>query len=78
MFIIKYHKKGFKTKYFGKSHKKDTLVSTKQSAYAIGENLREKFNKLESDTCTLIPLQVSEIAEVMYMDSMVLVKDIIW
>lgn len=74
MFIIKFHAKGHKTKYFG--NKK--TVSTKKYALAFGEGLREQFKHLESEHCTLEKLIVSDIAEMMYQNKYVKVGSIAW
>ena len=74
MFIIKYHSKGHKSEYFAGEKR----VKTKKYALAFGENLREKFKSWESDTCSLIELKVSDMAEMMYRDKYVKVSDISW
>ena len=75
MFIIKYHAKGKKTKYFGAD---GNLVSNKKSSVAFGENLRNKFKKLENEHCSLVTISVSEVAEMMYFNNHVKVREIKW
>ena len=74
MFIIKYHAKGHPTQYFGDKKR----VVNKQCALAFGENLRDKYKVLESSTCTLVTIPVSQTAEMMYASSWVKVGKISW
>lgn len=75
MFVIKYHAKGKRTKYFsgGKS-----LVVNKRYAIAFGDNLMEKFKALENEYCTLEKIKVSDVAERMYENTYVKYGKIIW
>ena len=75
MFVIKYHAKGKKTKYFAGKGK--TVVS-KKSAIAFGENFREKFKSIETEHCSLVTINVSEVAEMMYADKYIKVGKIEW
>lgn len=75
MFVIKYHAKGYPSRYFGMNKK---LVSKKNYAVAFGEGLREKFGKIESEHCTLVSLDVSDVAEMMYHDTYVRMENIKW
>lgn len=74
MFVVKYHAKGHKTEYLG--DKKS--VKNKNCAFAFGENLRDKFRQIETETCTLETIKVSEAAEMMYADTYVKVGKINW
>lgn len=74
MFIVKFHAKGHKTTYLGDGK----IVSTKKSAMAFGEGLREQFKHLESDHCTLEKLAVSYVAEAVYLNSYIKIGSIIW
>lgn len=74
MFIIKYHKKGYPTKYFG--NKKQ--VANKSCAMAFGEGFREQAEKIfeSSETASLVTIPVSVIGEIMYHDSHIPVRKI--
>lgn len=74
MFIIKYHAKNHPTQYFGDKKR----VVNKQFALAFGENLREKYKVLESPTCTLVTIPVSQTAEMMYANTFIKVGKIAW
>lgn len=74
MFIIKYHAKGHKTKYFGNNK----TVVNKSCAMAFGEGFREQAKKIESETCSLETIPVSVIADVMYHNSHIPVRKIAW
>lgn len=76
MFILKYSKPGFKTKY-GAGNR---LVSDKRYAVAYGEGFRGLFEKFAEghSSCSLATIQVSDTAEMMYRDTTVRVKDIVW
>lgn len=75
MFVIKYHAKGYPTKYFGMNKK---IVSKKDYAMAFGEGLRERFKQIENEHCTLETLDTSDVAEMMYRDTYVRVEHIKW
>lgn len=74
MFVVKYHAKGHRTKYLG--DKKE--VVNKRCAIAFGEGLREQFEKVESEHCTLEDIKVSDTAEMMYENSYIKVENIKW
>ena len=80
MFIIKYHKKGLPTKYFGQTKRGNGLVARKENAYAFGERARDKAEQIveKSSIMSLVPFPASVIAEEMYKDSAVRIKDIRW
>lgn len=66
MFIIKYHKRGYKSMYFGGDAKNPNTVTDKRCAVAFGDNLRKNFEHLESDVTTLETIKVSQEAESKY------------
>lgn len=74
MFVIRYHKRGNHTKYFNG----EKLVTTLKCAMAFGESFRSQFEEKCNGTMTLKTLNVSEIAEMMYENEYVKVKDIVW
>lgn len=74
MFVIKYHAKGRKSEYFGNEKR----VKNKQFALAFGEELRDKFQQLENEHCTLETIKVSDVAEMMYSDKCIKVSAINW
>ena len=75
MFVIKYHAKGRRSEYFGNGKS----VKNKKYALAFGENLREKYKTLEGEHCTLETLSnVSNVAEMMYANTYVMVNCIEW
>ena len=74
MFIIKYHAKGKKTKYFGG----DKIVVNKKCALAFGENLRENFAHIENKYCKLENISVSDVAEEIYADKYIKLGKISW
>lgn len=74
MFVVKYHRRGYKTKYLGDKK----LVANKRCALAFGEDLRDKFKQVETELCTLETIKVSDIAETMYADKYVKVGKINW
>lgn len=74
MFVVKYHAKGHRTKYLG--DKKE--VVNKRCAIAFGEGLREQFEQVESEHCTLKDIKVSDTAEMMYKNSYIKVGNIKW
>lgn len=80
MFIIKYHKKGLPTKYFGQTKKGNGLVTRKENAYAFGEGARDEAEKVVEKNLimSLVSFPASEIAEEMYRDSVIRIKDIRW
>lgn len=76
MFIIKYHKPKCKTMYFSV----DGLKSDKRYATAIPECVRAAAEKhaQEYENMYIVDLSVSAIAEQMYSNKTVRVKDIVW
>lgn len=74
MFVIRYHKKNKQTKYFDG----EKLVTSLKSAMAFGEYFREQFEKKCNDIMTLKTLKISEVAEMMYRDKCIKVKEIVW
>lgn len=74
MFVVKYHAKGYRTEYFGDRKR----VVNKRCALAFGEGFREQFKQVESETCTLEDIKVSDIAEMMYKNRYIRVGSIKW
>lgn len=74
MFVIKYSCKGKPTKYFTENK----LISTLKSATAFGESFREQFQDACTGHMSLKTINVSEMAEIMYKDKYIKVKDIVW
>lgn len=74
MFVIKYSCKNKPTKYFTENK----LVSTLKFATAFGESFREQFQNACVGNMSLKTINVSEMAEMMYKDKYIKVKDIVW
>lgn len=74
MFVVKYHAKGRRTEYFGDRKR----VVNKRCAIAFGDGLREQFKQVESETCTLEDIKVSDTAEMMYKNRYIRVGSIKW
>ena len=74
MFILKYHAKGRRTEYFGDKKR----VVNKRCAIAFGEGLRERFEKVACEYCTLEDIKVSDTAEMVYKNSYTRVGKIEW
>ena len=74
MFILKYHEKGRRTEYFGDKKR----VVNKRCAIAFGEGLRERFEKVACEYCTLENIKVSSTAEMVYKNSFIRVCKIEW
>lgn len=74
MFILKYHAKGRMTEYLGDKK----LVVNKRCAIAFGEGLRERFEKVKCEYCTLEDIKVSATAEMVYKNSFIRVGKIEW
>lgn len=74
MFLVKYHAKGYKTKYLGDKK----AVVNKKYAIAFGEEFREQFKQVESECCTLENIKVSDVAETIYQNSYIKVNNIKW
>ena len=74
MFILKYHAKGRRTEYLGAKKR----VVNKRCAIAFGEGLRERFEKVACEYCTLEDIKVSSTAEMVYKNSFIRVCKIEW
>ena len=74
MFILKYHAKGRRTEYLGDKKR----VVNKRCAIAFGEGLRERFEKVACEYCTLENIKVSATAEMVYKNSFIRVGKIEW
>lgn len=74
MFIIKYHKPKCKTKY----HSDKGLASSKSAALAYGESFRAEAEQTfkDKDFVSLVTLDVSRVADMMYCDRVVKVGKI--
>lgn len=76
MFILKFHKPKCKTMYSGG----DKLVANKQYAIAFGEAFREMYEKFadEHEYCSLVTINVSDMAEMMYRNTAIKCNKIAW